>query len=52
MEFEISFTLAIRVFYGYTFKIMMEVLLVNLAWVLLMAVWGVSYFIQARSDRA
>jgi hypothetical protein len=31
---------------------MMEVLLVNLAWVLLMAVWGVSYFIQARADRA
>jgi hypothetical protein len=37
---------------GYTFKIMMEVLLVNLAWVLLMAVWGVAYFIQARADRA
>ena len=31
---------------------MMEVLLVNLAWVLMMAVWGVSYFIQARADRA
>ena len=52
MEFEISFTLAIREFCGYTFEIMMEVLLVNLAWVLLMAVWGVSYFIQARADRA
>lgn len=52
MEFEISFTLAIREFCGYTLKIMMEVLLVNLAWVLLMAVWGVSYFIQARADRA
>jgi len=37
---------------GYTFEIMMEVLLVNLAWVLLMAVWGVAYFIQARADRA
>ena len=37
---------------GYTFEIMMEVLLVNLAWVLMMAVWGVSYFIQARADRA
>ena len=52
MEFETACTLAIRVFCGYTFEIMMEVLLVNLAWVLLMAVWGVSYFIQARADRA
>jgi len=52
MEFEISFTLAIHARCGYTFEIMMEVLLVNLAWVLLMAIWGVSYFIQARADRA
>lgn len=44
--------LAIHARCGYTFCIMMEVLLVNLAWVLLMAVWGVSYFIQARADRA
>ena len=46
------YMLAMRARCGYTYGIMMEVLLVNLAWVLLMAVWGVSYFIQARADRA
>ena len=31
---------------------MLPVLLVNLAWVLLLASWRVAYFIQERSDRA
>lgn len=31
---------------------MLPVLLVNLAWVVLLASWCVAYFIQERSDRA
>jgi hypothetical protein len=31
---------------------MHPVLLVNLAWVVLLAVWCIAYFIQEKSDRA
>lgn len=31
---------------------MLPVLLVNLAWVVLLAVWCIAYFIQEKSDRA
>ena len=33
------------------FASMLPVLLVNLAWVVLLAAWCVAYFIQERSDR-
>jgi len=35
-----------------TLLAMLPVLLVNLAWVVLLASWCVAYFIQERSDRA
>lgn len=35
-----------------TLRRMWPVLLVNLAWVMLLAAWCVAYFIQERSDRA
>ncbi|MCE9620252.1 MAG: hypothetical protein K8R92_10130 [Planctomycetes bacterium] len=31
---------------------MIQVLLVNLAWVIFLAAWCIAYFIQARVDRA
>ncbi len=31
---------------------MIQVLLVNAAWVVLLAAWCIAYFIQARADRA
>jgi hypothetical protein len=35
-----------------TLRPMLPVLLVNLAWVVLLAAWCIAYFIQERSDRA
>lgn len=35
-----------------TLRPMLPVLLVNLAWVVLLASWCIAYFIQERSDRA
>ena len=34
------------------FALMLPVLLVNLAWVVLLAAWCIAYFIQEKSDRA
>ena len=35
-----------------TLRPMLPVLLVNLAWVVLLASWCIAYFIQEKSDRA
>ena len=35
-----------------TLRHMLPVLLVNLAWVVLLASWCIAYFIQEKSDRA
>ena len=35
-----------------TLRPMLPVLLVNLAWVVLLAAWCIAYFVQEKSDRA